>query len=660
MKSTAVILTAILFAEAWLARQVTGSAAQLALTLGAAAAALPFRFFPMGGRIAAPSLGAVAGVAGWLLFARGWVPVSLSMLPAIWHAAFGAHLWLWLRRLTGDATPPLSTTHRGALLAGGAVVAWTVGTVEIYGASPTIARTVAFAVLGGSLWLTLLADLAPPPGLSTHTPAQDVRAGRTLPVMLALGAAAWLAALLIGPAQWTATKLYAWIGKGDDVTRLDELDGQRPALESGGSGNLGNGRELPRRADIRLNETLRFYLHLDRRDPPAFADLVSRPVHIRTSTLAVFQGDGRLGPLRTNEWRYDSDDGEADGVLRLMEFRDTAADAALPYTVYLEDRDTRAIPLLPRTGRVHLDSLYTYADDWYQLALPDERTRVKFQGFAAPVSLDTLIAAGKAGAIRPGPAPAACLQLPGSALDARIARLTAELAAPGGSTAAQLERLRDGLRARCRYTLRYENPEDREPLDNFLFGERAGHCELFAAATALMLRTLGIPSRVAYGYCGGELDRSRRLLAFRESDFHAWAEVYLDGPGWTIFDTTPGGEGSLRAPVSRPPGRANAFANLDLADYEDLGITVAETDSGTSRVVIALRGALDFLSLHFAAIAGSLGILALGLGLWKRRSRLHRSRGGSGAAPDPSLAAWTVGSGGLAGGKCRPPGFLDL
>lgn len=103
---------------------------------------------------------------------------------------------------------------------------------------------------------------------------------------------------------------------------------------------------------------------------------------------------------------------------------------------------------------------------------------------------------------------------------------------------AKLSGLRDLLRKRCRYSLRVDNPSNLDPLENFLFAEKAGYCEHFASATALLCRQMGIPSRIAFGWSGGRFYPASNLFVFLAKDAHAWTEIYLEGYGWVIFDTT--------------------------------------------------------------------------------------------------------------------------
>ena len=75
-------------------------------------------------------------------------------------------------------------------------------------------------------------------------------------------------------------------------------------------------------------------------------------------------------------------------------------------------------------------------------------------------------------------------------------------------------------------------------VDEFLFDTRAGFCEHYASAFAVMMRMAGIPSRVVTGYMGGFYNELGDYLLVRQSDAHAWVEVWLQGRGWTTIDPT--------------------------------------------------------------------------------------------------------------------------
>ncbi|MGH8121484.1 MAG: transglutaminaseTgpA domain-containing protein, partial [Rudaea sp.] len=78
----------------------------------------------------------------------------------------------------------------------------------------------------------------------------------------------------------------------------------------------------------------------------------------------------------------------------------------------------------------------------------------------------------------------------------------------------------------------------RDSIDDFLFSTRRGFCEHYAAAFVFLMRAAGIPARVVTGYLGGYFNAVGNYLIVRQSDAHAWAEIWLDGKGWTRIDPT--------------------------------------------------------------------------------------------------------------------------
>jgi len=76
------------------------------------------------------------------------------------------------------------------------------------------------------------------------------------------------------------------------------------------------------------------------------------------------------------------------------------------------------------------------------------------------------------------------------------------------------------------------------PVDRFLFDTRQGFCEHYASAFAFMMRSAGIPSRIVLGYQGGEINPIGGHLIVRQSDAHAWTEVWLERYGWYRIDPT--------------------------------------------------------------------------------------------------------------------------
>lgn len=78
----------------------------------------------------------------------------------------------------------------------------------------------------------------------------------------------------------------------------------------------------------------------------------------------------------------------------------------------------------------------------------------------------------------------------------------------------------------------------RHSVDEFLFGTRAGFCEHYSGAFVFLMRAAGVPARVVTGYQGGEVNPLDGYMTVRQSDAHAWAEVWLAGRGWVRVDPT--------------------------------------------------------------------------------------------------------------------------
>ena len=130
------------------------------------------------------------------------------------------------------------------------------------------------------------------------------------------------------------------------------------------------------------------------------------------------------------------------------------------------------------------------------------------------------------------------LQLP-ARLDRRIPELAREITKNSATPFDKALRIESYLRSGYAYTLNLTGKPGQDPLAHFLFEARAGHCEYFASAMAIMLRALGIPSREVNGFLPGEYNGLAGDYVVRASDAHSWVEVYFPGEGWRVFDPTP-------------------------------------------------------------------------------------------------------------------------
>ena len=132
------------------------------------------------------------------------------------------------------------------------------------------------------------------------------------------------------------------------------------------------------------------------------------------------------------------------------------------------------------------------------------------------------------------------LRLPGT-LDERIFRQASFIVESSGARtrydiAAAIEA---DLQTRYGYTLDMK-ASGPDPLSDFLFNVREGHCEYFSTAMAVMLRTQGIAARVVNGFLPGEYNEAAGAYTVRQSDAHSWVEVYFpESNSWVTFDPTP-------------------------------------------------------------------------------------------------------------------------
>ncbi|MCW8889676.1 MAG: DUF3488 and transglutaminase-like domain-containing protein [Sedimenticola sp.] len=107
-------------------------------------------------------------------------------------------------------------------------------------------------------------------------------------------------------------------------------------------------------------------------------------------------------------------------------------------------------------------------------------------------------------------------------------------------------------------------PLGSNPVDQFLFDSRRGFCEHYATSFTTLMRIAGIPARVVTGYQGGELNPLGNYLIVRQSDAHAWSEVWLEESGWTRVDPT----------AAVAPERIEQTFDFDLEENSILGLPV--------------------------------------------------------------------------------------
>lgn len=191
-----------------------------------------------------------------------------------------------------------------------------------------------------------------------------------------------------------------------------------------------------------------------------------------------------------------------------------------------------------------------------------------------------------------------------------------------------------------------------DPVEDFVFNRKQGHCEYFASALALMLRGVGIPSRLISGFKGAEYNEKTGRLEVRALHAHAWVEGFVDGE-WVTFDPTPGERDAEVADLAKDtaPGivdqtRSMWFQGMSYsksqqdelvyAPLRDLGAMVRNNFAGLMQGELPLLTQLKNLSASPGGwFSGKGGIVALFLllamtgGVWLARTIFQRWKGWS-------------------------------
>ncbi|MCL4872637.1 transglutaminase family protein [bacterium] len=173
------------------------------------------------------------------------------------------------------------------------------------------------------------------------------------------------------------------------------------------------------------------------------------------------------------------------------------------------------------------------------------------------------------------------------------------------------------------YTLTPRSGGGSGPLEDFLLHTKEGWCEHFATGMAMMLRSAGVPARIATGFLEGEWNEYGGYFIVRKQDAHSWVEAYIDGQGWMRFDPTPSSRrlerhGALFMYLDLLRHRWNRhIVNFSFSDQRALALAFEEKASGLKGLLAGLlpdkrpgiKGVLAVLLVF--ALAVSVAVMAL-------------------------------------------------
>ncbi len=226
-------------------------------------------------------------------------------------------------------------------------------------------------------------------------------------------------------------------------------------------------------------------------------------------------------------------------VLKSYVTTSLAREQMIHYRVLMEPIGTNVFFLAPWARSISGDYRLLAADSGgavYDFDMQHAISRYEAESDIARPSPSELRAAGQN---YPPQVTAEYLRLP--PVDPRVPPLAAQIAGSAGNDYDRASAIENYLRTRYGYTLQLPRTPVQDPIANFLFERKRGHCEYFASSMAVMLRTLGIPSRVVNGFRTDEFNDLSGNYVVRAKDAHSWVEAYFPGYGWQTFDPTPAG-----------------------------------------------------------------------------------------------------------------------
>ena len=272
-------------------------------------------------------------------------------------------------------------------------------------------------------------------------------------------------------------------------------------------------------------------------------------LHWRGVSLADFDGHTWSNPREQIILQREPDNRftvpRANTPLRSYVTQTLRREQLIHYRVLMEPIGTNVFFLAPWARSVSGDYRMLAADSGGAVYDFDSQRAISRYEADSDIAAASAAELRSAGQNYPAPISAAYLRLP--ALDPRVPLLAVQITKETSNNFDKAAAIENHLRTRFGYTLELPRTPPKDPIANFLFERKQGHCEYFASSMAVMLRTLGIPSRVVNGFRSDEFNDLTANYVVRAKDAHAWVEAYFPGYGWHTFDPTPpGGSGTPR------------------------------------------------------------------------------------------------------------------
>lgn len=262
--------------------------------------------------------------------------------------------------------------------------------------------------------------------------------------------------------------------------------------------------------EVKLDHTIIMRIELSKE--------TAEPLYWRGITLDYFDGTSWQSTIKNKNRIYKDKD--------VFIVRPFSNENAIIQKIFLEPLDSDVIFGLGAISGVEIESRALYSDNAGSIFTPEKSPRrlhyTAYSTFDKPDS----------GSRNPK-----YLQLPSG--NEKIKELTKKVVLGANTSMEMASRIENHLKTNYRYSLTTSPPtSDISPVEDFLFVSKQGYCEHYATSMVLMLRTIGIPSRIVTGFIGGEKNAFGGYISVRQSDAHSWVEAVIDGR-WERFDPTP-------------------------------------------------------------------------------------------------------------------------
>ncbi|RYD26211.1 MAG: transglutaminase domain-containing protein, partial [Verrucomicrobiaceae bacterium] len=318
--------------------------------------------------------------------------------------------------------------------------------------------------------------------------------------------------------------------------------------------------QLPKRANLQGTSDVIGFIKLD--DPAQAPSLMEKgPLYIRSHTLNLFQEGRWQADVIGGVWVEDKDDGKEDGMVT---FR--TPERPVAHEVFLLSANGYTLPGIQDMTAIALPRVFAMPGDVLQTSAAGD---FRYKAVSAPLIFDRL---PNSVPLTPGtPQSSVHTMMPKGDITVRLHEMSATLFSKVPDLPGRIATLRRLFAEKYQYSGVMTNPNELDPLQNFLFDERRGYCDFFATAGALLLRDAGVSTRMAYGFATDEYNSAEGLFTFRNRNAHTWTEVYIDKIGWTVCDFTPSeniGKVPGSPPEPPPPPQFDPAKFDDAAKHE--------------------------------------------------------------------------------------------